>query len=90
MSLSLQLKVKVFFCFCFFFSGVYLRNLKTLSPWEQHAKRVVSDTPGLVDFAIEPVNSFLTVKFLGEFKLQKNCNQSCSSIIFFLWATGST
>ena len=70
---------------------MYQRNLlKNLSPWEQHAKRVVSDTIRLVDFAIGPVNSLLIVKFLEEFKLQKNCNQSCSSIIFFLWATGST
>ena len=41
----------------------------------------VSDSPGLVDFAIGLVNSVLNlpnrhVKFFGEFKLQKNCNQS--------------
>ena len=42
-------------------------------------KSVVSDSPGLVDFAIRIVNPVLNlpdrqVKFLGEFKLQKNCN----------------
>ena len=52
----------------------------------QHAEKVVSDSLGLVDFAIGLVNSFLNlpngqVKFFGEIKvkLQKNCNQSCSS-----------
>ena len=48
-------------------------------------KKVVSDSPRLVDFAIGLVNSVLNlpdwqVKLFGEFKLQKNCNQSCSSI----------
>ena len=47
----------------------------------QHAKKVVSESLGLVDFAIGLVNSVLNlpdgqVKFFGEFKLQKNCNQS--------------
>ena len=55
----------------------------------QRAKKVVSDSLGLVDFVIGPVNSVLNlpdrqVVFLGEFKLQKNCNQSCSSIFFSL------
>ena len=41
-------------------------------------KKVVSDSPGLVDFAIGLVNSVLNlsagqVKFFEEFKLQKNC-----------------
>ena len=45
---------------------------------------MVSDGPGLVDFAIGLVNSVLhlpnrQVKYFGEFKLLKNCNQSCSS-----------
>ena len=49
------------------------------SPY-QRAKKVVSDSPGLVDFAIGLV--FLTCPigkcfFGGEFKLQKDCNQSC-------------
>ena len=55
----------------------------------QHAKKVVSDSPGLVDFAIgqELVNPVLNlpegkVKFFGKFKLQKNRNQGCSSIVF--------
>ena len=44
----------------------------------QHAKKVVSDSPGLVDFAIRLVNSVINlpdgqVKFFEEFKLQKNC-----------------
>ena len=44
----------------------------------QRAKKVVSDSPGLVDFAIGLVNSALNlpdgqVKFFEEFKLQKNC-----------------
>ena len=44
-----------------------------------HAKKVVSDSPGLLDYAIGLVNSVLylpegQVKFLGKFKLQKNCN----------------
>ena len=41
------------------------------------AKRVVSDTPGLVDFAISLLNSVLNlpdgqVKYFEEFNLQKN------------------
>ena len=48
----------------------------------------MSDGSGLVDFAIRLVNSVLNlpnrqVKFFGEFKLQKNCNQSCSSKSIF-------
>ena len=44
----------------------------------QHAKKVVSDSPGLVDFAIGLVNSVINlpdgqVKCFEEFKLQKNC-----------------
>ena len=52
----------------------------------QCAKKGMSDSPGLVDFAtcIRILNSVLKllngqVKFFGEFKLQKNCNQSCLS-----------
>ena len=45
---------------------------------KQCAKKVVSDSPGLVDFAIELVNSVLNlpdgqVKYVEEFILQKNC-----------------
>ena len=44
----------------------------------QRGKKVVSDSPGLVDFAIGLVNSVINlpdgqVKFFEEFKLQKNC-----------------
>ena len=44
----------------------------------RHTKKVVSDSHGLVDFAIALVNSVLNlpdgqVKFFEEFKLQKNC-----------------
>ena len=55
----------------------------------QRAKKVVSDSLGLVYFAIEPVNPRPVphlpegqVKFLGKFRLQKYCNQCCSSKIF--------
>ena len=48
----------------------------------QHAKKVVSDSLGLVDFAIGLVIFVLNLPrgkccFLGKFKLQKDCNQSC-------------
>ena len=44
----------------------------------QGAKKVVSDSPGLVDYAIRLVNSVLNlpdgqVRFVEEFKLQNNC-----------------
>ena len=44
----------------------------------QCAEKVVSDSPGLVDFAIRLVNSVLNlpdgqVKYFEEFNLQKNC-----------------
>ena len=43
----------------------------------QHAKKVLSDSPGLVDFAIGPVNSVFNlpdrqVMFFEEIKKQKN------------------
>ena len=49
-----------------------------LAVWEQCAKNVVSDSLGLVDFAVGLVNSVLNlpdgqVKFFEEFILQKNC-----------------
>ena len=58
----------------------------------QCAKKVVSDSSGLVDFAIGLVNPVLNlpkgkVKFFGKFKLQKNCNQCCSSKIFLAYLT---
>ena len=52
--------------------------------------KVVSDSPGLVDFAFGLVNSVFNLPegqinfFLegGGFILEENCNQSCSSKIF--------
>ena len=49
---------------------------------KQRAKKVVSDSPGLVDFAFGLVNSVLNLSdgqlnFFGKFKLQKDGNQSC-------------
>jgi len=51
--------------------------LATIPPI-QHARKVVSDSLGLVDFAIGLVNAVLNlpkgqVKSFEEFKLQKNC-----------------
>ena len=53
-------------------------NFKTFQKNMQCAKKVVSDCPGLVDFAIGLVNFVLNlpngqVKFFEEFKLQMNC-----------------
>ena len=55
---------------------------------KQRAKKVVSNSPGLVDFASGLVNPNLSlpkgqVMFFGKFKLQKNCNQCCSSKFFW-------
>ena len=54
----------------------------------QCAKKVVSDSPGQVDFAIGLVNSVLylpdgQVKFFEEFKLQKNCEINLLIKTFF-------
>ena len=51
---------------------------KNQTTFLQCAKKVVSDSPGLVDFAIALVNSVLNlpngqVTFFEEFNLQKNC-----------------
>ena len=62
---------------------------------QQRAKKVVCDSPGLVDFATGLVISILNlpngqIRFKGgvgggvEFKLQKNCNQYSSKIFFGL------
>ena len=61
---------------------------------DQHAKNVVSNSLGLVDFAIRLVNPILNlpegqVKFSGKFRLQKNCNQCCSSKMFLGYLTDS-
>ena len=52
--------------------------------WSQCEKKVVSNSPGLVDFAVGLVIFLLNlpdgqVLFFGKFKLQKDCNQSCLS-----------
>ena len=52
------------------------------------AKKVVSDSPGLVDFAIRLVNSVINfsdgqVSFFEELKLQKNCEISLLIKTFF-------
>ena len=49
----------------------------------QRAKKVVSDSPGLVDFAIRLENSVINlsdgqVNFFEDFTLQKNCKSICS------------
>ena len=64
---------------------VYRKRGYELPIWR--VKKVVSDSLGLVDFAIGLVSSVLNfpdrqVIFWGEFKVQKNCNLSCSSIFF--------
>ena len=69
------------------YSYVYLLTiLFTKTQVTQRAKKGMSDSLGQVDFAtcIRILNSVLKlpngqVKFFGEFKLQKNCNQSCLS-----------
>ena len=59
----------------------------------QLAKKVVSDSLGLMDFAIRPVDVVLNLpieqmKCFGEFTLQKNCNQSFYTVIRkFVWAS---
>ena len=59
-----------------------------LNVGDPHAKKVMSDSPGLVDFAIGLLKSVLNVSdgqmnsFFRKFRLQKNCNQSCSSKFF--------
>ena len=43
----------------------------------QHSKKILSYSPGLVDFAVGLVHSILNLpKFFEEFKLQKNCEIS--------------
>ena len=49
----------------------------------QHAKKVVSDSLGLMDFAIGLVNSVFNlpdrqVMFFEEFESQKNCEINCA------------
>ena len=62
---------------------------QTTTPY-QRAEKVVSDSLGLVDFAVGLVNSVINmpneqqqqVNFARKFTLQKNCYQSCSSKLF--------
>ena len=54
-----------------------------MSLYIQRAKKVVSDSPGLVDFAIGLVNSVFNLPmgkcFFEEFELQKNCEINSAS-----------
>ena len=55
-----------------------ISDLHTSRTGMQRAKKVVSDSPGLVDFVIGLLNSILNlpdgqVKYYEEFNLQKNC-----------------
>ena len=56
--------------------------------WFQRAKKVVSDCPGLADFAIG-LENFVSnlsdgqVNFFEEFKLQKNCEINLLIKTFF-------
>ena len=65
-----------------FQDGLFTRStnwkLGFKAAWPQHAKKVMSDCPGLADFAVGLVNSVLNLPY-KHIKLQKNCNQSCSS-----------
>ena len=59
----------------------HIRRAGNVTP--QRAKKVMSNSPGLVDFAIGLVIFVLNLPdgqvlfFFGKFKLQKGCNQSC-------------
>jgi len=71
----------------FYFGSVYYTN--------QRAKKVVSNSPGLMDFAIGLANSVLNllegqVKYLEEFNLQKNCeiNSTHQKIWGAIWNDG--
>ena len=62
---------------CFLLNRL-LDVLGSILPLNQCAKKVVSDSPGLVDFTMGLANSFINLsdgqmKFFEEFKLQKNC-----------------
>ena len=61
-----------------------MRKTKENTSTDQHAKKVVSDGLGLVDFAVGLVISVLNLPtgkscFFVKFKLQKDCNQSYQS-----------
>ena len=72
----------IHFSFFNFLIGGHKPGVHGLSPtkWgiHRHAKKVMSDSPGLVDFAIGLVNSVFNlpnrqVMFFGQFESQKNC-----------------
>lgn len=56
----------------------FRRRIKNESAQIEHEKKVVSDNPGFVDFAVGLVNSVpnWTSEIWGKFKLQKKCNQT--------------
>ena len=55
----------------------------TIIPCKQGAKKVVSDSPGLVDFVLKLPNG--QVKFLEEFKLHENCEISSAHQLKLIW-----
>ena len=60
-----------------------------VSPGHSQPSKKVSDSPGLLDFAIRLVNYPLNlldgqVKRFGEFKLRKNCSHYSSNDVFGL------
>ena len=65
-----------FFYMCIYY--IFGKLEFTVEHITQRAEKVVSDSPGLVDFAIGLVNSVINlpdgqVKFFEKIKLQKNC-----------------
>ena len=66
---------------CAIFGLLRVHKRQKMPNGYQCAKKVVSNSPELVDFAIGLVNSVVNlpdgqVKFFEEFKLQKNCEIS--------------
>ena len=60
----------------------HLPSLLNRGSTVQRVKKVLSDSLGLVDFAIELVNAVPNLpkgqmKFFEKFKSQKSCNQCC-------------
>ena len=76
------------FCTVFiFFEGTFTMLITTKGRLcivkSQRTKKVVSDSPGLVDVAIGLANSVLNlpdgqVKYFEEFNVQKNCEITCA------------
>ena len=73
----------------FLLFGPFPRFIPHNSPPSQHAKKVMSHSPGLMDFATGLVNSAVItlpngqVIFFEEFKLQKNCEINLNIKTFF-------